>query len=140
MTLPHWAQAILDALNNPFVKAGMVFLGTAILRAIPTFVNEAVPFWTGLYAVITAALAALFPQHAGELHTASVAAFVVASGPLWYQSLLSQIVFQGIIPWAMGFAGQRGVAQTHAFVTGAPVIPDSGPPIARAPFQSTVRR
>ena len=116
-------QAILEFLNQPIVKMLFVMAGTFILRKWPRFVNEAVPFWTGLYSVGTTGLGMLFPGHVPTVigaHAASFAGFVVASAGhgSWWQSLL----FDGIFPWLLGYGGQRAGDHTIAWATGGATV------------------
>lgn len=137
--MPQWVQHILDFLNQPIVKMASVFIATALLRAWPKFRNEAAPIWTGIYSIVTTVLGLLgVDTSQGEVH-ASVATYVVASSH-WWGGLLQAVMYNAIIPWLTGFGGQRAMANTGKFVTGAPVITESGRQIPTKPLQTFVRQ
>lgn len=142
MTLPHWAQVVLDTINNPMVKVGMVAIGTFILRRNPKVVDEVVPVWTGVYSIVTAVLGAIFPGHplpgANAMlapHTGYVLLVgtqVAAVTQPWWHSL----IFDGILPWLIGFGGQRAAGQTGQWIAGTGGKPKDFAPEQLHPMDS----
>jgi hypothetical protein len=109
-------QSVLDFLNNPLVKAAMVAVGAWLLRKWPKFVNEAVPLVTGIYSVLTTVIGLLFPSHVPTTISASysVAMFLGTVGVPWWQSL----IFDGILPWLMGYGANRAAGHTKEWAAG----------------------
>jgi hypothetical protein len=130
-------EQVLDFLNNPILKGAMVFIGTWLLRRWGRFINQAIPFWTGLYSIVTALIGGLFPG--GTSPSSMGEGFMVAAagaGP-WWQHLLVVVFREGILPWLTGFGGARALGQAREHATGAVIPVDTtSKPIEAKPFQT----
>lgn len=135
----EYLQQFLDFLNNPVFKGIAVFAGTYVLRRWPRFVNEAVPIWTGLASVVTTLLGMLFPgtELHSSLHQSPLMLVAGGGGIPWWHSLL----FNAILPWLVGFGGQRATSQTATWAQGNSEVQDKpGQTLLSDKMEKKVRR
>lgn len=117
-------------LDNPLLKMAGVFVGTFLLRRWPKFVNEAVPAWTGIASVATAVLhwASIQAVPDAQPHALlGIGTFLLAAAHVaapWWQSLLGAVLQNGILPWLLGFGGQRATSQTMTWAQGNAAVQD----------------
>jgi len=77
-------QQFLDWLNNPIVKAVLLFIGGLILKRWDKFVNAAIPVALLVISIVLALLKALWP----ELVPASPVLVATSAGAPWWRSVL----------------------------------------------------
>lgn len=75
-------QQILDMLNQPFTKSGLLILGGFALKKWPAFFNKAIPAAVVVLSAVMQALTTAFPDVAGPVQPAAymAAAFTTESG------------------------------------------------------------
>src|SRR5258706_2718602 len=112
---------LIALLDNPYVKAGMVALGTFLVRRWPKFVNEAAPIWTLISSVVLTILHTLFPASTrlGDQpsmlfgHSDMVLTGIFSSGGFFWAFLRD-----ALLPWLVGFGAQRAGDQTVVWAAG----------------------
>jgi hypothetical protein len=143
--LQHFAAALFAFLDNPIIKFVLVAIGTFLLRKWPTFVNEAVPFWTLISSVVLSVLHAVVPQ-TGSLEAASITfghSDMVMTGVFSGGGFLAQLINDAILPWLAGYGAQRAGDHGKVWVKGRKPAEVKGlkkenPPIPLKPFQTKI--
>lgn len=106
-------QAILAFLNDPVFKTMIIMAVTFVLRRNPTIFNEAVPFLTGVASILTTVVALLVGEPKAEPHAGLMLVQLAehATQP-WWRHLLTE----AILPWLLGYGGQRAGDHTGAWL------------------------
>lgn len=134
-----WLQSVLAFLNDPQVKVVATFVVTMLWRLRPKLVNEAAAFWTVVVNIVLAIAGYLagVDTSGPDIQGASVAAYVAAgTAGSFFGGLVHAIVFNGVLPWVLGYGGQRGVGNTFSFMTGRGGGINPNAPTQEKPFQT----